>query len=229
MSTVLLKDCRATRGVGLGASVWMSKIVLDFVYTEQHEMQKQTFDHRKAKCCVIKANPPWNFARKFEAIMSFKCAKKLRKKQPWKKRKTIKRKNDLPQHLSKSDKRDWVTRWPPRSFANFVWHSARLCLYWSALCQCVFICSNFRLWLVYCMRWLLWCFCLMAESCETINHYQYRLRRQRNFFDSASAKYMRSAPPRSPIPVFVHLWFLLYLGRLPLAISRIVSRNRILC
>jgi len=25
--------------------------------------------------------------------------------------------------------------------------------------------------LVYCMRWLLWCFCLLAESYETINHY----------------------------------------------------------
>ena len=38
------------------------------------------------------------------------------------------------------------------------------------LCHCVFICSNFRKWLVYCMRWLLWCFCLLAESHETINH-----------------------------------------------------------
>jgi len=41
----------------------MSKVVLDFAYTEQHEheMQKQTFDYRKAKsskCCVSKANPP---------------------------------------------------------------------------------------------------------------------------------------------------------------------------
>jgi len=27
--------------------------------------------------------------------------------------------------------------------------------------------------LVYCMRWLLWCFCLLAESYETINHYHY--------------------------------------------------------
>jgi len=26
----------------------------------------------------------------------------------------------------------------------------------------------FAKWLVYCMRWLLWCFCLLAESCETI-------------------------------------------------------------
>jgi len=24
------------------------------------------------------------------------------------------------------------------------------------------------------MRWLLWCFCLLAESYETINHYHYR-------------------------------------------------------
>jgi len=39
------------------------------------------------------------------------------------------------------------------------------------LCHCVFICSNFRQWLVYYMRWLLWCFCLLAESYEMINHY----------------------------------------------------------
>ena len=39
------------------------------------------------------------------------------------------------------------------------------------LCHCVFTCSNFRQWLVYCMRWLLWCFCLLAESYETVNHY----------------------------------------------------------
>jgi len=78
-STVLLKECMATRRVGLGASVWMSKIVLDFAYTEQHEIQKQTSGHRKVKCCVSKANPPWNFARKIEAIMSFKCAKKIKK------------------------------------------------------------------------------------------------------------------------------------------------------
>jgi len=25
------------------------------------------------------------------------------------------------------------------------------------------------------MRWLLWCFCLLAESYETINHYHYHL------------------------------------------------------
>ena len=41
------------------------------------------------------------------------------------------------------------------------------------LCHCILICSNVRKWLVYCMRWLLWCFCLLAESYETINHYHY--------------------------------------------------------
>jgi len=41
------------------------------------------------------------------------------------------------------------------------------------ICHCVFICSNFRSWLAYCMRWLLWCFCLSAESYETKNHYHY--------------------------------------------------------
>jgi len=38
------------------------------------------------------------------------------------------------------------------------------------LCHCDYTCSNVRWWLVYCMRWLLWCFCLLAESYETINH-----------------------------------------------------------
>jgi len=42
--------------------------------------------------------------------------------------------------LSKSDKRVWLTRWPPRSFANpivFIYTD-------QLLCHCVFICSNFR-------------------------------------------------------------------------------------
>jgi len=41
------------------------------------------------------------------------------------------------------------------------------------LWHCYFIRSNVRKWLVYCMRWLLWCFCLLAKSYETINHYHY--------------------------------------------------------
>jgi len=41
------------------------------------------------------------------------------------------------------------------------------------LCHRVFICSNFPKRLVYCMRWLLWCFCFLAESYETINHCHY--------------------------------------------------------
>jgi len=82
MGTVLQKDCRASRRVGLGASVWMSKIVLDFVYIEQHEMQIQTFDHRKAKCCVSKANPPWNFAKKLKQSWVLNVQGKLRKKRP---------------------------------------------------------------------------------------------------------------------------------------------------
>jgi len=39
----------------------------------------------------------------------------------------------VSQHLSKSDKRGWLTRWPPRSFANPIWHSDPLCLHWSAI------------------------------------------------------------------------------------------------
>jgi len=40
----------------------------------------------------------------------------------------------VSQHLSKSDKPGWLTSsWPPRSFAYPIWHSARLCLHWSAI------------------------------------------------------------------------------------------------
>jgi len=46
--------------------------------------------------------------------------------------------------LSKSDKRGWLTRWPPWSFANPIWPSARLIYTDQLLCHCVFICSNFR-------------------------------------------------------------------------------------
>jgi len=39
----------------------------------------------------------------------------------------------VSQHLSKSYEGGWLTRWPPRSFANPIWHSARLCLHWTAI------------------------------------------------------------------------------------------------
>jgi len=39
----------------------------------------------------------------------------------------------VSQHLSKNDKRGWLTRWPPQSFANPIWHSAPLCLHWSTI------------------------------------------------------------------------------------------------
>jgi len=39
----------------------------------------------------------------------------------------------VSQHLSKCDKRGWLTRWPPWSFANPIWHNAPLCLHWSAI------------------------------------------------------------------------------------------------
>ena len=50
----------------------------------------------------------------------------------------------VSQHLSKNDKRGWLTRWPPRSFANPIWHSAPLCLHWSTmvpLCFHLLYCS----------------------------------------------------------------------------------------
>ena len=34
------------------------------------------------------------------------------------------------------------------------------------------------------MRWLLWCFCLLAESYETINHYHYHYHYHKTFSDS---------------------------------------------
>jgi len=70
--------------------------------------------------------------------------------------------------LRKNDKRGWLTRWPPRSLTN-LYDTAPLFLYTDQLLRhCVSTCSNVRYWLVYCMRWLLWCFCLLAESYETI-------------------------------------------------------------
>jgi len=39
----------------------------------------------------------------------------------------------VSQHLSKSNKRGWLTRWPPRFFAKPIWHSTRVCLHWSAI------------------------------------------------------------------------------------------------
>jgi len=44
----------------------------------------------------------------------------------------------VSQHLSKSDKQGWLTRWPPQSFANPIWHSAPLCLHWSAIVSLCF-------------------------------------------------------------------------------------------
>jgi len=50
----------------------------------------------------------------------------------------------VSQHLSKSDERGWLTRWPPRCFANPIWHSALFVYTDQRLCHCVFICSNFH-------------------------------------------------------------------------------------
>jgi len=43
----------------------------------------------------------------------------------------------VSQHLSKSDKRVWLTRWPPRSFANPIWHSPVFVYSDQLLCHCV--------------------------------------------------------------------------------------------
>ena len=69
-------------------------------------------------------------------------------------------------HLSKNDKRGWLTRWPPRSFANPIWHSAPLCLHWSTivpLCFHLLYCS-LTIGLLYAMAlmmlllvgWVIW-------------------------------------------------------------------------
>jgi len=50
----------------------------------------------------------------------------------------------VSQLLSKSDKRGWLTRWPPRSFANPIWHIPLFVHTDQLLCHCVFICSNVR-------------------------------------------------------------------------------------
>jgi len=77
----------------------------------------------------------------------------------------------VSQHLSKSDN---GVGWPDdcHGLSPILYDTAPLFIYTDQLlCHCVFICSNVRYWLVYCMRWLLWCFCLLAESYETIHHY----------------------------------------------------------
>jgi len=51
----------------------------------------------------------------------------------------------VSQHLSKSDKQGWLTKWPPRSLANPVWHGARLCLHWSAIVPLCFHLLQFSL------------------------------------------------------------------------------------
>ena len=81
----------------------------------------------------------------------------------------------VSQHLSKNDKRGWLTRWPPQSFANPIWHSGPLCLHWSAIVPLCFHLLKCSLIVGLLLQWLLWCFCLLAESYETINHYHYQL------------------------------------------------------
>ena len=51
----------------------------------------------------------------------------------------------VSQHLSKSDERDWLTRWPPRSFINPIWHSVRLYLDPSAIMPLCFHLLQFSL------------------------------------------------------------------------------------
>jgi len=42
------------------------------------------------------------------------------------------------------------------------------------LCHCIFICSNVHWRFAYLAYYgFLYCFCLLAESCETVNHYQH--------------------------------------------------------
>jgi len=51
---------------------------------------------------------------------------------------------DISQHLPKSDKRGWLTRWPPRSLSNPNDKAPVIMYTDQQLSQCVFICSNFR-------------------------------------------------------------------------------------
>jgi len=63
----------------------------------------------------------------------------------------------VSQHLSKNDKRDWLTRWPLRSFANPIWHSPPLCLHWSTmvpLCFHLLYCS-LTIGLLYAMSFMM--------------------------------------------------------------------------
>jgi len=85
----------------------------------------------------------------------------------------------VSQHLSKSDKRGWLTRWPPWSFANAIWHSALLCLHWWALVTLISYAIVFSFTLIFANGWFTACdgfygaSACLAESYETINHYHY--------------------------------------------------------
>ena len=67
------------------------------------------------------------------------------------------------QHFSKCFQRGWLTRCPPWSFTNPVWHSATLCLRWSS--HCIFIYSNVHWQLVYLLLdGSMYCLCLLSSS-----------------------------------------------------------------
>jgi len=51
----------------------------------------------------------------------------------------------VSQHFSKNDNRGWLTKWPPRSFANPRWHGPRLCLHRSAIVPLCFHLLQFSL------------------------------------------------------------------------------------
>jgi len=67
--------------------------------------------------------------------------------------------SDAFQHISKSDKRCWLTRWPPWSFINRIWHSVTLFQMTS------YLAILFSFILIFTDSWFLFCsmaFCIVS-------------------------------------------------------------------
>jgi len=81
--------------------------------------------------------------------------------------------------------------------------------------------SNVRYWWVYCMRWILWCFCLLAESYETINHYDYQYKES----DLPVYNRLPSSVTTKNIYFFVHNFINIMLSNAQLIVHSSYRRN----
>ena len=118
----------------------------------------------------------------------------------------------VSQHLTKSDKRGWLTRWPPRSFSKLVWHSIPLCLHWSAIVpqKHIVICPltlplNLRCawWLrhaLFMLSWLLTCLSSPDTSDRSVSFETYTL-------NSTETNPWTQMPAGVDFHVWTHIFF----------------------